>query len=156
MCGFVVGVHREFHAVQVHPVVGHVQRGRQQLRTDALALPRRRHAHAERPHMRLAHAQVLFQPQLANHFAAVQRHQLQSAFVIHHQAFAPSFHRLERHLQYLTAYGRFVIERRDALKVGLGEALNHDMGVRHVHCVSSFERQVADQCRSKVVALASP
>jgi len=40
--------------------------------------------------------------------------------------------------------------------VGLGEALDHDREVRRVHGVSSFERHVADQCRSKVVALASP
>ena len=97
--------------------------------------------------MALAYAQVLLKSQLANHLSALQRHQLQAPLVIHHQALAPHLNRLKRHLQHLTAHSRFVVERGDALQVGLGKTLDHDRRFRHVHCISSYERQLAGQCR---------
>ena len=63
---FVVGVHRSSTPLQVHPVVGDIQRRRQQFRTDALALPRHRNAHAEIAGMAATDARELLQANVAD------------------------------------------------------------------------------------------
>ncbi|CAI8744967.1 hypothetical protein EMIT093MI4_140049 [Pseudomonas sp. IT-93MI4] len=139
----VVGVHREFDPVQVHPVVGDVQRRRQQFRPDTLALPRDGDGHADTAGVGAADPRIVFQPEIANDHTLMQRHQLHHPFVIWRKAFAPNLSGLKRHLQHLPGHGRIVVQRGDALKVRLIEAFDFDGGSVVGHGRSFLDRWVA-------------
>ncbi len=95
--GLVVGVNREFNAVQVHPVVGNIQRRCQQLRTDAFALPRDRDCHTDAAGVAATNPRKSLQPEMPDHRTLMQRHQLHHPFVFGHQPLAPDLGRLLDH-----------------------------------------------------------
>jgi ABC-type microcin C transport system duplicated ATPase subunit YejF len=83
--------------VQIHPIVGGVQRRRQQCRTDTFALPRHRYTHAEVAGMAAPDPRKLLQANAADDHSLMQSHQLQMSFVARIQAFAPDLGGLKRH-----------------------------------------------------------
>ena len=79
--------------------------------------------------------------------ALMQRHQLHHPLVVRQQALAPDLDGLKRHLQHLTGDGRLVVERSDALNVGLVEAFEVNGGVVVGHGGSFLDRCVADHSK---------
>jgi len=130
---FVVGKHGQFDPLQVHPVVGDVQRGGQQLRADALALPLAGDGHAETAGVAAANPGKLFQADVADHHALMQRHHLQPAFVILHQALAPHLAGLMGQLQGLSGHERIVVQRGNAVDVAFVETREGNGGVNGRH-----------------------
>ncbi|MNR25726.1 hypothetical protein D3C85_1428920 [compost metagenome] len=119
--------------MQVHPVVGDIQRRRQQLRTHTLALPRDGDAHTETAGMATTTARILFQADVADHGPLMQGHDFHQPLVILSQAFTPEFGGLKRHLQGLTAYQRIVVKRGNTLDVRFAEAFEGDDGIGGGH-----------------------
>src|SRR5688572_13564389 len=85
----VIGIDTQLQPPQSQPVVGEIQRRRQQSRADALALPVIADTHADLSDMRAARPREARQAKIADHLAGDGRHQRMLRVVVVGEALAP-------------------------------------------------------------------